>query len=337
MTSVLTEQQRLPAKVLVVSGLLGTAFLVGQGLLRVAVNFGDRAPVVVLALPLLCAVVIAILVDPRVGPFAVIATFPIGASEVLFVQLVQLATLVVVGLVVIRRLGTGATPLPMAPAMGWVVALLAWMLVALPSAPDQTRATREVTLFAVGLLLASVIVASCRTAADTRRLLLFLAILVGAIAATTPVQSSGVQSAFSGAVISGRATGVFVEPNQLGTFCAAGSLVAIGLALGAETRRRRLLGAALSLCCVTGLLLSLSRGAWIGFTLGMLILLVKLPEARRWLLALAVPMLVVGTAVGAFAPSSPRWRWLVSVCSPSPARGTPTTIVQICGGKRYAR
>lgn len=308
MTSVLAGQSRLPAKALVFLGLLGAAFLVGQILLRVAVNFGDLAPVAVLALPLLFGVAIAILVDPRVGPFAVIASFPVGASEVplLLVQLVQLATLAVVALVVIRRLSTGATPLPLAPVMGWVIALLAWMLVALPSAPDQTRATREVMLFAVGLLLASVIVASCRTVGDTRRLLLFLAILVGAIGATTPAQSSGVQPAFRGAVISGRATGVFVDPNQLGTFCAAGSMVAIGLALGAETRGRRLLGAALSLSCVTGLLLSLSRGAWIGFTLGTLILLVKLPEARRWLLALVVPMLLVGAAVGAFAPSSPQ-------------------------------
>jgi O-antigen ligase len=55
-----------------------------------------------------------------------------------------------------------------------------------------------------------------------------------------------------------------------------------------------------------GLLLSLSRGSWIGFVFGVVVLLVKLPEARRALLALSIPLVAVALLVGAFAPTSPQ-------------------------------
>lgn len=288
--------------------LLGAAFGFGYALTMVAARFRHLGPLAALAVPLLPVLALAVVVEPVVGPVAVVLTFPAGASSVpgVPIQLVQVAVLVTAGLAGLRRLAAGATPLPWSPVLGWVAALLGWMLVALPSAPDRLRGVREVVLVAAGLVFACVVTAAGRTPAQVRRLMAVLVAMVAAVAATTPLGAGRLRAAFGGAVVNGRPTGIFPEPNQLGTFCATGALVAVGLTFGAPSRRGRVGWGVLSAVCLLGLLLSLSRGAWIGFLLGLLVLVAKLPEARRALALLAVPTFVAAAGFGAFAPSSPQ-------------------------------
>jgi len=285
-------------------GLVGGFALAAVG----ATAPGNLGPALVLALPLLPVVALAVVADPRVGLVAVIASFPLGVNDVpgLQLQLVQLVVVVVAALVGLRRLAAGLGPLPWVRGTTWCVAFVLWLVVALPSAPDQQLALRVVVLFAIGIVFAMVVAAACRTTADVRRFLAVLVGLVAVVALTTPFGAGRAQAAFGGAVVHGRATGIFAEPNQLGTFCATGALLGLGLCFAARTGRGRLAAGVAAGAAVLGLLLSLSRGSWIGFVLGVVVLLAKLPEARRLLLALAAPLVLVALAVGAFAPTSPQ-------------------------------
>lgn len=309
MRTIAPVRRSVTGDLLLVVGLTLLGLVAGFGLAAVgAAAPGNLGPALVLALPLLPVIALAVLADPRLGLVAVIATFPIGVNDVpgLQLQLVQLAVVAVAVLVALRRLAGGRGPLPWVRGTTWCVAFVLWLVVALPSAVDQQRALREVVLFAVGTVFAMVVAAACRTAGDVRRFLAALVGMVAVVAATTPFDSGQVRAVYGGAVVEGRATGIFVEPNQLGTFCATGALLGIGLFFAARTGRGRVaagLGTGLALL---GLLLSLSRGSWIGFVLGVAVLLTKLPEARRTLVALAVPLVLVALAIGAFAPTSPQ-------------------------------
>lgn len=284
------------------------AFAFGYGLVAVAARFRPLSAAVVMAIPLLPVLAIAVFRDARVGIILVIATFPVGFTEVpvMPVQLVQLAVLVVAALVALRRSATGEVPLPVTSPMVWVVGFCAWLMVALPSSLDPQLALREAILFAIGLVAAAVVVAACRRVSDV---VMILAVLLAVIAITSlaaPLDASGVEAAYNGSVVRGRATGIFPEPNQLGTFSATGTLVGVGLAFSVVSRRARALAWMASAVCFLALALSLSRGAWIGFTIGILVVLAKLGRARRALALAAVPLLLVSTGLGGFLPSNPQ-------------------------------
>ena len=309
MRTIAPVRRSVPGDLLIVTGLILLGLVGGFALAAVGARApGNLGPALVLALPLLPVLALAVLADPRIGLVAVVASFPIGVSDVpgLQLQLVQLVTLAVAALVALRRLTAGLAPLPWVRGTTWCVAFVLWLVVALPSAPDQQRALRVVVLFAIGTVFATVVAAACRTVADVRRFLAVLVGLVAIVALTTPFGAGQARAAFGGAVVHGRATGIFAEPNQLGTFCATGALLGLGLCFAARTTRGRLAAGMGSAAAVVGLLLSLSRGSWIGFLLGLVVLLVKLPEARRLLVALAAPLVLVALAIGAFAPTSPQ-------------------------------
>jgi len=291
-----------------VPALLVAAFCAGVVLTALGSRAGRFGPLVMLVAAFLSPAAVTVIFRPVLGVGAVFAAFPVGVSAVpgLPLQLVQAVVIGAAVLVVLRRLATGAAPLRWAAPLWWVLGLGAWMLISLPSAKDQHLAIREVALLLDGLLFACVVLTACASARHVRAAMVAFVVIVAGVAATTLGASSGVRASFGGSVIRGRATGVFIEPNQLGTFCAAGAMVAFGLLIGARTVRSRVAGTLATGACVLGLLLSLSRGAWIGFVVGAVVLLVTLPEARRALLALALPTLALAAVLGAFAPSSPQ-------------------------------
>ncbi|HVF76129.1 MAG TPA: O-antigen ligase family protein [Acidimicrobiales bacterium] len=285
------------------------ALMAGYGLVAVAARLGgDNGPLVLLALVGVPLAALAVLNDPRLAPALVVLAFPVGVMELpgIELQLVQLATLAVAALVALRRMASGLAPLSWVRGMGWGVAFVAWMLVGLPTALNRQRALREIVLFAIGMVFAATVVAVARRPGDVRALLAVVVGVVAAVGLTTPLGASQVRAAFDGAVVQGRATGIFTQPNQLGTFCATGALIGIGVFFAAQTRRGRLFAGIGVAGGVLGLVLSLSRGSWIGFVLGAVVLVVKLPEARRALMLAVVPVVLLGAALSAFAPTSPQ-------------------------------
>ena len=84
------------------------------------------------------------MINPIVAPLIVIATLPFGSARVFGIQVAEAAVLATGGLIVVRRLALGQSPLPFARQLIWPVLLLGWTLVALFSAIDETLAIKQV-------------------------------------------------------------------------------------------------------------------------------------------------------------------------------------------------
>ena len=289
-----------------VVGTAAAAFAAGLALAAFVVKFGDSSPWALLALPLAPLLVLLVLAAPTIGLMLVFLSFPVGAFDVptgVFpLQAVEAAVLAIVTLVVVRRLASGTMPLPWSPPLWWAVLLLGWTLLGLQSAVDENLAVRQVASLLGGLLLGAAVLAVCRQMDDLRLVLgAFVAVSAG-ISITSFGGGVQLQSAYGAEVVGGRLHGAFDHPNQLGSLCGLAAPVALGLAFGARTRIGR--GAAwcaFALVCLA-LLFTLSRGAWVGTALALLLMLVALPEARRAVVLLAVPAVVLAVFVTALAP-----------------------------------
>jgi O-antigen ligase len=290
----------------------GTALIAGIaasfGIFLVAFSnrFDDFAPVVLLALVIVPLWALATLLDPRWGVAAVFLTYPIGSIEspLAGLQLVELTLMGVTTVVALSRLGTGKSPLPWPSQMWWILALIAWTLVALPSALDQSLALKQIAAIIGASLLALVIVGACREMKDVRFVLGALVIVAAGIAAGAFLQGGDFRATFGGSRVAGRAVSSFDHSNQLGTLSAMSVLITIGLLIGARTTRGRVAGIVALLILIGGQALTLSRGAWIGTVVGLAFLTIILPHARRILLALAIPVIGITMVVYFFAPGS---------------------------------
>lgn len=288
--------------------LVAGALVAGALTVAVATRVGGPlAPMLVVALPLAPAVILAALARPWLAIGFVFLSIPIGSTGLpnLPLQVVQGMILVAAVVLLMRRLAEGRVPLDWAVPLWWFLAFVAWAVVALPSAADHPGAVRQTLLFGGELLFAAVVVSVCDTPAKVRKALAVLLVVASGIGVSTLAGGANLRSQFGGSVVSGRAQGVFHQPNELGTFCAVTLLAAVGLAMGGATRRSRRAAAAIAAVLTVPLMLSLSRGAWIGVTCGVFGLAVMLPEARRRLLSIGVPVLFLALVFGSFAPSSP--------------------------------
>lgn len=121
-----------------------------------------------------------------------------------------------------------------------------------------------------------------------------LLVVVGGVVAVMALTSSAgaLQAVEAGNVVSGRLTGPFSQPNELGTFCAALLPIAVACVVTtASWRRAVVLGLAAALLA-TACAMSMSRGAWIAAVVALLGLAVCEPVTRRAIAA-------VGLALGA--------------------------------------
>jgi putative inorganic carbon (hco3(-)) transporter len=284
-------------------------FGLGAGLTAFAGLFGDKSPGVLLGLALGPPLAIAVLAVPVLGPLVVFATFPVGSATVptplVELQSVEFAVLLVAGLVFLARVSRRATHAPWSPSLWWAAALTAWTLILVPSAIDTGLATKQLASLIGGLLFAVVLLAACEDMTDARRVLgglVGVAVVIAAVGLSSGVhfQASGSASA-----VSGRLAGTFDQPNQLGAFCAMVAPIAAGLLLGARTRLARGAATFALFGVLVALLLSLSRGGWIGAFAGFLYLLVALPQARRLLLAISLPLALAVALAWSSASSIP--------------------------------
>ena len=150
-------------------------FALGAGVTAVAGLFGAKAPAVLLGLALGPPLAVAVLAVPVLGPLLVLATFPAGATEVptpvVSLQTVELAVLVVAGLVGAARVAGRYERAVWSPPLWWAAALTAWTLVLVPSAIDTGLATKQLASLIGGLVFAVVLLAACEDMTDARRVL----------------------------------------------------------------------------------------------------------------------------------------------------------------------
>jgi putative inorganic carbon (HCO3(-)) transporter len=262
---------------------------------------------VMIGLPLVALLVLATLSRPATGVALVLLAIPIGLKTlpVGFV-VVQGVAMLAIGAMVLVRLARGQSPLPWSPPLIWGVAVFALCLAATPRAVDTTLATKQDIDLALGLLLVLTAYAAAPSLDAVRRLAHVL-LGVGLVVALMSLGHASALHAVAGAQrVDNRLRGTFTEPNQFGGFSAIVLVVAVGIALGARSRRERWWAAGVASLDGLAMLLALSRGAWIGVMLAGVLLLVLVPRARR---ALALTVVALAAAVplfGLFTPDLPQ-------------------------------
>jgi O-antigen ligase len=119
----------------------------------------------------------------------------------------------------------------------------------------------------------------------------------GIVATSGIVMSSGsLEAEYGGAVVTGRRTGVFAQPNEYGLFCLVSLVFTLGL-VATTDRWLRVVSALVCGLSGLGLMLSLSRGSWVGAIGGIVLLGYLLPQIRKGLVAATAAVVVVSSLV----------------------------------------
>jgi O-antigen ligase len=286
------------------AGVVVAGVLAGAAAGFVGSRFGVAA---MIALPLAALLIVVTLSRPTVGVALVLLAIPVGLKTlpVGFV-VVQGVAMGAIGAMMLVRLARGQSPVPWSAPLVWGVAVFALCLAATPHAVDTTLATKQDIDIALGLLLVLTAYAGAQSLAAVRRLAHVL-LAVGLVVALLSLGHASALHAVAGAQrVDNRLRGTFTEPNQFGGFSAIVLIVAVGLALGARSRRERWWAIAVASIDGIAMLLALSRGAWIGVLLAGVVLLFLVPRARR---ALALTIAGLAAAVplfGLFTPDLPQ-------------------------------
>lgn len=253
-------------------------------------------------LPVLALVVVGALLLVLYRP-AIVAvlfglTLPLGSIDLPGgLSFVIFMSGVVIGVGLVARLQRGLLPLPKTvasfSAIVWSLGILVGILVSpsiMASAP-----------FGMWQIISALMAVYWAELAGRPTLfepaLMATLIGFGIVATSGIVMSSGSLAAeYGGAVVSGRRTGVFAQPNEYGLFC----MVALIFTLGLVATTDRWLRAVSALVCALsglGLMLSLSRGSWVGAVGGIALLAYLLPQIRKGLVVAAAAMVAVGGMV----------------------------------------
>lgn len=250
---------------------------------------------------------------PFAALLACVATLPLGVAFSLgplnFIHLTAAALIVIS---VVSRVSVGATPWRWHPSDSWLLGLLFVYLASTITARDPLVAAHTLLISVLGGALALTVHTVCATAVRWRIMLTVLVAAGTLVAVYGFATRDAVQAQSAGAgALTGRAVGVFTDPNQLGTFSAVLLMVAWAQALGARKWPLRLLAMACAVLSAVNLVLSFSRGAWLGALAGALLLtILTVRYYRKWALRIAALAAIVG--VPAFLIAAPQEYSLVT-------------------------
>lgn len=240
-----------------------------------------------------------------VAAFFVLMPFGLERLPVGDLAIVDVVAVAAVGITVLARLARSTSTAGRLPAsLGWGLGLCALATLSVPSALNSGQATDQLIVLLVAFGFACAVVVACERLADVRLLAgIFLA--TGSIMAVTAFGNAREITGIGGAVVQSRSTGLFVDPNELGSFAAMLLMMALAVMLSHQPRALRALGAVAAASATAALVLSLSRGAWIGTGLGLVGLAVFMPRARWFLGVVGVVGVALGLTIGAFAAKAP--------------------------------
>jgi O-antigen ligase len=255
-------------------------------------------PLMALAAVLGVALVALVLWRPAAGVYVAILSIPLVVFDVRLGGAGGLsppeAMLILTAALTASRFLSHGTPRIHA-AHGLFAAFLVAIAVGLAVADDRA-ATLKILAMWIVFLAVSVLVASFGRR-EIERLLLCIAVTAGVLGAIALAGQGEQEILAGGTQVTGRATASFRHPNLLGFFL----VMSIPPALALAARGRRSGQQALALACaglgLVGLLLTLSRGAVLGLTAALLILLAW-PRFRRLVIP-ALAVLAVAVALNA--------------------------------------
>jgi putative inorganic carbon (HCO3(-)) transporter len=257
-------------------------------------------PLAILALPAVCLAWYLAWNRPVIAPILICASMPIGLHTIieapLHVQVIDAAAAFAVAVVALPRVIDGRRPFEWHPLMWGYVALWGVALAASLAAPDRGAAINQLGLWALYGLVALTIITVVRTSSDASWFV--GAYLIGAsiVCAMALPQAAKSQVQYGGGLIVGRPTGIFSQPNELGSFAAVLVCVALGAVFLTDKRLLRWIAVPATLIGAAAAALSYSRGAVIGVGFGVVTIIVLMGR-QRWRLIL--PIVAVGVAMGA--------------------------------------
>lgn len=285
--------------------LVASGLGIGLGVAVLGERYGPWAPVALVVVPL---VVLVGMARPVWAMGLVLAAMPVGALELWVggysIAVIQLVALAAVALTAASRLLAARTPLSWPGRIWWAAGLVGIAVLGTPSAVDPDAAVKQDLQVVVGLLVALGIVSAVRDAAGVRWLTGVILLVGGGMCAYALTSGEQLRASFGGAVVGNRAHGLFTEPNQLGIFSAIVLLLGCGALLGARTAPLRAGAGIVVAVALAALGLSLSRGAWLGASLGLVGFVVLLPVAGRRLLLLLLVAAIGLTAILAHRPDN---------------------------------
>ena len=277
------------------------SFAAGVLFAAVAARVG---PLVAAAIPIALAVAVATLTRPLLPLLLVVAAIPFGHRAIGPIQAIEGAALFAIAAIAIAQVNRAELPVRFTAPTAWLGLFLALGVIAVPSALDTGLATLQMVQLCVGALLVGAVVVTCPTVRHVRRVTLAFLAVGGGCCVLALGSASQLDVRAGGASVGNRATAVFTQPNQLGGFAALVLVLAVAYWAAGTERRERLVGGAAAFGAAVALALALSRGAWIGASLGLLALAVLLRDVRRRLVVLAVPAVVIALAMGALRPEA---------------------------------
>ncbi|MEV7430522.1 O-antigen ligase family protein [Nocardioides sp. NPDC092400] len=275
----------------VLVGLLTGVVTAGVGLLA-----GAAASLALLVALLLAAVAWR---TPYVAVVAVALALPLGQLTVGPAELVQVSTAAVVLAVLVPAAARGQVRLPPWPVAVPLAAFLVVAALSTPRAWDADLAFRLDVQLLLLVLLTVAVTTAVRTPAQAYAVATALVVGGGAAAVPALLDSGPTESYYGGGVVTGRALGIFAQPNELGIFAAVLLVVAVGLGLTASRRAARVTCAVGGSLLLAALVVSLSRGAWAGAVAGLVALAVLVPRTRRALAVLGAVLVVAAVVLGA--------------------------------------
>lgn len=237
----------------------------------------------VVAVPALALVAIVAMRRPMLAVCLVPASFPLEQLDVpgLPLRPTQLATVAAVALVTLGR-EPHPVPLPRSPVL--VAAGLA-VVSALSStvvAVDPAAALRLDATYVTGFAFAVATTVACRDRRTLQALLGFTCAVSTLIAVAGIASAVALRAHYGATVVDNRATGFFGQPNELGAYTAVLVILAAALYFSLPYGSpARVLPAVCAVTSAAALVVSLSRSSWIGFALGLAVLLVMAPAVRR--------------------------------------------------------
>ncbi|TQS45505.1 O-antigen ligase family protein [Cryptosporangium phraense] len=254
------------------------------------------------------AAVALVFAAPAVGDRPI----PGGGGELQVVHVVCVSAIAVTGLWVLA----GRLPIRSAlrrpeirPPLWFGAGLVAAAAASTSMAADPVRGLKVTATYAAGWLVLLAILLVAKSLGRLRTLV--GAAVVGSLAVTLPIlsQAERLKPVYGGAVVRNRAQSIFADPNQFGCYAALIVLLAVGWFLAASQRWERVLAVAGGSGALAALVLSLSRGAWLGTAAGLVTVAVLHPGVRRALVAavaVSATLLAAGLLVSLTAPAEVR-------------------------------
>jgi putative inorganic carbon (HCO3(-)) transporter len=225
-----------------------------------------------------------------------IALFPFGdtiiVSSPFSVKVVDITSGGVVAVVLLVRSWRGLALVPLRREAKLILLLLVIALFSASRSIDVHNSFNQVIGISAGAIFAIAVGAVIARRSDLKILLATFALLGSGICAVAFGQGAGSGVSGNASLIQNRATGIFNQPNNLGTFSAIVFVVGLALLTTQPKGWVRRVGLLASIVGLSATMLSLSRGCMIGIAIAVVAFFILVPE-RRWRYASSLAVIVL--------------------------------------------